>query len=183
MGGGPALVSPNRDTSAGDSNDADLEIFMNKSIFPCMAVVLSGVCLSTAAQTVTPLKGQTPELTQQDIAACQAQSANTSSAAAADTPSAGGRARGAAAGATAGAVVAGARGRQHEEVYDRMDDDTKQAYRQNQAKDAAAAGMVVGGSRQRQDRRQDRANQAQQSANASSAYAACMQQRGYQVGP
>ncbi|WP_234015697.1 YMGG-like glycine zipper-containing protein [Achromobacter spanius] len=176
-------MSANQDMSAGDSGDADLEIPMNKSIFPWMAIVLSGVCLSATAQTVTPLKGQTPELTQQDIAACQAQSANTTSAAGADTPSAGGRARGAAAGAAAGAAVAGARGRQHEEVYDRMDDDTKQAYRQNQAKDAAATGMVVGGSRQRQDRRQDRADQAQQTANASSAYAACMQQRGYQVGP
>ncbi|WP_191578556.1 YMGG-like glycine zipper-containing protein [Achromobacter insolitus] len=155
---------------------------MKRSISPSMALGLLGICLSATAQTVTPLKGQSPELTQQDIAACQAQSGTTATAST-DTPQAGGRARGAAAGAAAGAAVAGARGRQHEEVYDRMDDDTKQAYRQNQAKDAAAAGMVVGGSRQRQDRREDRATRSQQSANTSSAYAACMQQRGYQVGP
>ncbi|MGE8634629.1 MAG: hypothetical protein ACN6P8_13925, partial [Achromobacter piechaudii] len=72
-----------------------------------------------------------------------------------------------------------ARGRQHEEAYDRVDDDVKQEYRQNQAKDAAVAGMVVGGSRQRQDRRE----QAKDSSAASSAYASCMQQRGYQVTP
>lgn len=151
---------------------------MNTIIFPCVAILAAGVCLTASAQTVTPLKGQSPELTQQDIAACQSQTGSAASTSP-DTPQAGGRARGAA----AGAAVAGARGRQHEEVYDRMDDDTKQAYRQNQAKDAAAAGMVVGGSRQRQDRRQDRADQSQQTAAASSAYAACMQQRGYQVTP
>lgn len=155
---------------------------MKKSVFPCIAVFVSGFCVCAAAQTVTPLKGQSPEITQQDIAACQSQSGSAASTSP-DTPQAGGRARGAAAGAAAGAVVAGARGRQHEEVYDRMDDDTKQAYRQNQAKDAAAAGMVVGGSRQRQDRRQDRASQNQQNAAASSAYTTCMQQRGYQVTP
>ncbi|WP_454694110.1 hypothetical protein [Achromobacter aegrifaciens] len=155
---------------------------MKTFLFPGMALALTGFCVSAAAQTVTPLQGQTPQVTQQDIAACQAQSGSTTSPPA-EAPQAGGRARGAAAGAAAGAVVAGARGRQHEEVYDRVDDDTKQAYRQNQAKDAAAAGMVVGGSRQRQDRRQDRANQAQQNATASSAYASCLQQRGYQVTP
>lgn len=155
---------------------------MNTFIFPCLAIMAAGVCVSVSAQTVTPLKGQSPELTQQDIAACQSQT-GSAACTSPDTPQAGGRARGAAAGAAAGAVVAGARGRQNEEVYDRMDDDTKQAYRQNQAKDAAAAGMVVGGSRQRQDRRQDRANQSQQNAAASSAYSTCLQQRGYQVAP
>jgi hypothetical protein len=155
---------------------------MKRFINSSMAFALLGPCLSATAQNVTALKGQSPELTQQDIAACQAQAGNTESASS-DTPQAGGRARGAAAGAAAGAAVAGARGHQHEEAYDRMGDDTKQAYRQNQAKDAAAAGMVVGGSRQRQDRRQDRANQSPQATNASSAYADCMQQRGYQVVP
>lgn len=75
--------------------------------------------------------------------------------------------------------MAGARGRQHEEVYDRLDDDVKQEYRQNQAKDAAVAGAAVGGVRQRQDRR----NAEQNTAASSSAYASCMQQRGYQVTP
>ncbi|UIP22615.1 YMGG-like glycine zipper-containing protein [Achromobacter deleyi] len=155
---------------------------MKKSIFPCTAPLLSMFCLCAAAQTVTPLKGQSPETTQQDIATCQAQAGSPSSAST-DSPQAGGRARGAAAGAAAGATVAGARGRQHEEVYDRVDDDVKQEYRQNQAKDAAVAGMVVGGSRQRQDRRQDRGNAAQENAAISSAYGSCMQQRGYQVTP
>ncbi|SIT30540.1 YMGG-like glycine zipper-containing protein [Achromobacter sp. MFA1 R4] len=156
---------------------------MNRFVVPAAAVCLSAFCLSAIAQQVTPLKGQSPETTQQDIAACQAQAQAQAGIATAGTPNAGGRARGAAAGAAAGAAVAGARGRQHEEVYDRMDDDTKQAYRQNQAKDAAAAGMVVGGSRQRQERREDRANAPQQDAAVSSAYANCMQQRGYQVTP
>lgn len=155
---------------------ASVEISMKKSIIPCAAFLLSTLAFSATAQTVTPLKGQSSELMQQDIAACQAQSGGTSSA---DSTPSGGRARGAATGAVAGAAVAGARGRQHEEAYDRVDDDVKQEYRQNQAKDAAVAGAVVGGSRQRQDRREDR----QDASQASSAYATCMQQRGYQVAP
>ncbi|MDH1302515.1 MULTISPECIES: YMGG-like glycine zipper-containing protein [Achromobacter] len=155
---------------------------MKKSIRPCTATLLSLFCLCAGAQTVTPLKGQSPQTTQQDISACQALSGSGASASTND-PKSGGRVRGAAAGAAAGAAVAGVRGNQHEEVYDRMSDDAKQQYRQNQAKDAAAAGMVVGGSRQRQDRRQDRAEASQQNAAAASAYSNCMQQRGYQVAP
>ena len=154
---------------------------MKKSIRPCTATLLSLFCLCAGAQTVTPLKGQSPQTTQQDISACQALSGSGASASTND-PKSGGRVRGAAAGAAAGAAVAGVRGNQHEEVYDRMSDDAKQQYRQNQAKDAAA-GMVVGGSRQRQDRRQDRAEASQQNAAAASAYSNCMQQRGYQVAP
>ena len=155
---------------------------MKKSIRPCTATLLSLFCLCAGAQTVTPLKGQSPQTTQQDISACQALSGSGASASTND-PKSGGRVRGAAAGAAAGAAVAGVRGNQHEEVYDRMSDDAKQQYRQNQAKDAAAAGMVVGGSRQRQDRRQDRAEASQQNAAAASVYSNCMQQRGYQVAP
>jgi len=155
---------------------------MKTSMYSGIASLLATLCLSATAQTVTPLKGQSSATTQQDSAACQALAGNGGSATT-ESPKSGGRVRGAAAGAAAGAAVAGARGRQHEEVYDRMDDDTKQAYRQNQAKDAAAAGMVVGGSRQRQERREDRANAPQQDAAVSSAYANCMQQRGYQVTP
>jgi hypothetical protein len=150
-----------------------MEFSMKKSIFICAAPVLSLFCLGAAAQTVTPLKGQTAETTQQDISACQAQAGTPST----DSSPSGGRARVAATGAVAGAAVAGARGRQHEEVSDRVNDDVKQEYRQNQAKDAAVAGMVVGGSRQRQDRRET----AQTNAAVSSAYSSCMQQRGYQV--
>lgn len=155
---------------------------MKKSIRPCTATLLSLFCLCATAQTVTPLKGQSPQTTQQDISACQALAGSGASTSTND-PKSGGRVRGAAAGAAAGAAVAGARGNQHEEVYDRMSDDAKQQYRQNQAKDAAAAGMVVGGSRQRQDRRQDRAEASQQNAAAASTYSNCMQQRGYQVAP
>ncbi|WP_254241837.1 YMGG-like glycine zipper-containing protein [Achromobacter pestifer] len=161
-----------------------MEFFMKKSIRPCTATLLSLFCLCATAQMVTPLKGQSPQTTQQDISACQALAGSGASASTStDDPKSGGRVRGAAAGAAAGAAVAGARGNQHEEVYDRMSDDAKQQYRQNQAKDAAAAGMVVGGSRQRQDRRQDRAEASQQNAAATSAYSTCMQQRGYQVAP
>jgi hypothetical protein len=71
-------------------------------------------------------------------------------------------------------------GNQHDEIYDRVDDNTKQDYRQNRAKQTAAAGAVVGGSRQRQERR------AQEKTNASTtstAYTSCLQGKGYQVNP
>ncbi|MBV4462923.1 hypothetical protein KVG95_06180 [Pseudomonas sp. SWRI79] len=151
---------------------------MKKSIPPCLATIVSVFCLCASAETVTPLKGQPPEMIQQDISACQAQAGNAASTS--TTPESGGRVRGAATGAVAGAAVAGARGRQHDEIYDKVDDDVKQEYRQNKAKDAAVAGAVVGGSRQRQDRRQDR---REEPAATASAYNSCMQQRGYQITP
>ena len=80
----------------------------------------------------------------------------------------------------AGATAAQVRGNQHDEIYDRVDDNTKQDYRQNRAKQTAAAGAVVGGSRQRQERR------AQEKTNASTtstAYTSCLQGKGYQVNP
>jgi hypothetical protein len=79
----------------------------------------------------------------------------------------------------AGAAVAGVRGNQRSQAYDELDSDVKQEHRQNNAKDAAVAGVVVGGSRQRQDRRDTR----QSSTAGSSAYSTCMQQRGYQINP
>ena len=82
---------------------------MKKSIRPCTATLLSLFCLCAAAQTVTPLKGQSPQTTQQDISACQALAGSGASASTND-PKSGGRVRGAAAGAAAGAAVAGARG-------------------------------------------------------------------------
>jgi hypothetical protein len=72
------------------------------------------------------------------------------------------------------------RGRQHDEFYDRVDDDTKQDYRQNRAKETAAAGAVVGGSRQRQERR---AQEKTAAATTSTAYTSCLQGKGYQVNP
>jgi hypothetical protein len=53
---------------------------MKKSIIPCAAFLLSTLAFSATAQTVTPLKGQSSELMQQDIAACQAQAGGTGSA-------------------------------------------------------------------------------------------------------
>jgi len=54
-------------------------VLMNKSILPCVATVFSMVCLCATAETVTPLKGQSPEIIQQDIGACQAQAGGTAS--------------------------------------------------------------------------------------------------------
>ena len=156
-------------------------VSMKTSFLSCTATMLCLASLCATAETVTPLKGQTPEIIQQDIGACQAQAGSTSGTS--TSPQTGGRVRGAATGAVAGAAVAGARGRQYDEVADRVDDDVKQQYRQNKAKDAAVAGAVVGGSRQRQDRREDRRSAEQNTAAASSAYTSCMQQRGYQVTP
>ncbi|KDC71183.1 hypothetical protein L513_1251, partial [Bordetella bronchiseptica MBORD632] len=79
-----------------------MEFFMKKSIFPCAASLLCLFGLGAAAQTVTPLQGQSPETTQQDMAACQAQAGSTStSSAGTDGSRSGGRVRGAAAGAAA----------------------------------------------------------------------------------
>jgi hypothetical protein len=136
---------------------------MKKSIVPCVATLLSVFCLYATAETVTPLKGQSPETVQQDISACQAQSGSSNSI---NTTQSGGRIKGAATGAVAGATVAGVRSNRHDEIY-----------RQNKARSAAAAGAVVGGSRQRQDRREARRD----SEVSASAYGSCMQGRGYQV--
>ena len=71
----------------------------------------------------------------------------------------------------------------------------QQEYRQNQAQDAAVAGAVVGGSRQRRDRREQAQSQekqtqqqsatATQSADAASkqAFSACMSGKGYTITP
>ncbi|HKS11877.1 MAG TPA: hypothetical protein VJS90_02445, partial [Pseudomonas sp.] len=80
---------------------------MKTSISPGIATIatlLSMFCLCATAETITPLKGQSTELIQQDISACQAQ-AGTSSSASADSSQSGGRLRGAATGAVAGAAV------------------------------------------------------------------------------
>ena len=75
-------------------------------------------------------------------------------------PQAGGRARGAAAGAMAGA----AKGKSKANQYGNVPDEVAEEYTRNQAQDAATAGAVVGGTRQRQERRQS--GQAQQAGPA-----------------
>ena len=77
---------------------------MRTALIPCVATLCSLFCLGATAETVTPLKGQSPETVQQDISACQAQAGSASST---NTTQSGGRARGAATGAVAGAVESG----------------------------------------------------------------------------
>lgn len=146
-----------------------------------LTILLVSLSTSALAATVVPLKGQTSQTIQQDTSACQSQ-ANAQYPVQGTVPS-GGRVKGAATAAVAGATAAEVRGRQHENIYDQIDDDTKQDYRQNRAHSAADAGAVVGASRQRQARRQNLAA-SQQSVTANNAvYSSCLQQRGYDVLP
>ncbi|BBP71492.1 hypothetical protein PHLH6_34960 [Pseudomonas sp. Seg1] len=141
------------------------------------ALLIAALCATQAnAQTVVPLKGQTSQQTQIDINDCHSVAASSTTS----TPQTGGRLKGAAVGAAAGATAAEVRGRQHDELYDAVDDDRKQDYRQNRARQTATAGAVVGGARQRQERRAQSKNDA---AASSSAYTGCLQGRGYQVTP
>ena len=150
---------------------------------PAHTLALVSILLSTStlAATVIPLKGQTSQTIQQDTSACQSQ-ANAQHPVQSTVPS-GGRVKGAATAAVAGATAAEIRGRQHENVYDQIDDDTRQDYRQNRAHSAAAAGAVVGGSRQRQERRQNLSASEQSVTANNSVYSSCLQQRGYDVLP
>ncbi|RRV04598.1 hypothetical protein EGJ27_22470 [Pseudomonas sp. v388] len=151
---------------------------MKRFVIPLIALSASGFGLFATAQSVTPMNGQSQQTMQQDMSACQSQAGMSGSSTTGSSQS-GGRVRGAAKGAVAGATVAEVRGNRDSEIYDQLDSDVKQEHRQNQAKDAAVAGVVVGGSRQRQDRREDRRN----STDSASVYSTCMQQRGYQVTP
>ena len=78
------------------------------------------------------------------------------------------------------------RGNQYE-AYDRVDSEVQQEYRQNQAREAATAGAVVGGARQRQAGRQQAQQQQQTAAQSqqqsADAFNACMGARGYTVSP
>jgi hypothetical protein len=158
-------------------NYAHQEIIMKRLSPIGLCLALSLFSAQGWAQTVVPLKGQTSQQTQLDINECNSIAA--SSASTTSTPS-GGRVKGAAVGAAAGAAGAQVRGRQHDEFYDNVDDDRKQDYRQDRAKETAAAGVVVGGSRQRQDRREQEKTNA---ATISTAYTSCLQGKGYQVNP
>lgn len=145
---------------------------------PMLAVFVSSHVL---AVTVVPLKNQTTQTIEQDTGACRSQ-ADAQHPIPNAVPT-GGRVRGAAVGAVAGATAAQIRGRQYDEVYDRVDDDVKRDYRQNNAASAATAGVVVGGARQRQDRR-DNAKETDQTVTANnSVYTSCLQQRGYNIMP
>jgi hypothetical protein len=154
---------------------------MMKILAHTLAVVTMLLSTSALAVTVVPLKGQTSQTIQQDTSACQSQ-ANAQHPVQSTVPS-GGRVKGAATAAVAGATAAEIRGRQHENLYDQIDDDTKQDYRQNRAHSAAVAGAVVGGSRQRQERRQNLSESEQSVTANNSVYSSCLQQRGYDVLP
>ena len=148
---------------------------MNRTTF--IPLVIAAIFTTQAsAESVVPLKGQTSQQTQIDINDCHSIASTSTTS----TPQTGGRLKGAAVGAAAGATAAEVRGRQHDEFYDAVDDNRKQDYRQNRAGQSAAAGAVVGGARQRQDRR---AQSKTNAAASSSAYTGCLQGRGYQVTP
>ncbi|CAI8775043.1 YmgG-like glycine-zipper protein [Pseudomonas sp. IT-196MI5] len=154
---------------------------MMKILAHNVALVTMLLSTSALAATVVPLKGQTSQTIQQDTSACQSQ-ANAQHPVQSTVPS-GGRVKGAATAAVAGATAAEIRGRQHENLYDQIDNDTKQDYRQNRAHSAAAAGAVVGASRQRQERRQNLSASEQSVTANNSVYSSCLQQRGYDVLP
>ena len=178
----------------------------SKTLIGACVAVFTTLGIHAHAETVIPTKSQTPEQIQKDTAECQAQgktaydqslaSANQASAASttSDTKPSGGRLKGAAVGAAAGAASAQVQGNRNDN-YDKVDSDVQQEYRQNQAKDAAVAGVVVGGAKQRQaGRQQEKAQQQQaqqqstaaaQSADSASkqAYSACMSARGYSISP
>lgn len=151
---------------------------MNKVSAISLCAALAVFSAQGWAESVVPLKGQNSQQTQLDINDCHNIAASQGSSAA--PPPSGGRIKGAAVGAAAGATGAEVRGRQHDEFYDRANDDVKQEYRQNRAQQTAAAGAVVGGARQRQERRAQNKTNA---ANTSTAYTSCLQGKGYQVNP
>ncbi|RON72355.1 YMGG-like glycine zipper-containing protein [Pseudomonas fluorescens] len=149
---------------------------MNRLPFFSLLIFATFTTTPAQAESIVPLKGQTSQQTQIDIKECHSIASTTGSS----TPQAGGRLKGAAVGAAAGATGAEVRGRQHDEFYENVDDDRKQDYRQNRARQTATAGVVVGGARQRQERRAQNKTNA---AASSSAYTGCLQGRGYQVTP
>ncbi|KPU60726.1 glycine-zipper containing OmpA-like membrane domain protein [Pseudomonas fluorescens] len=98
-----------------------------KILVHTLAVLMLLLSTGALAATVVPLKGQTSQTIQQDTSACQSQ-ANAQYPLQSTVPT-GGRVKGAATAAVAGATAAEVRGRQHENVYDQIDDDTRQDYR------------------------------------------------------
>ena len=108
-----------------------------------LTLLAMGAAAGAQTATVTPTKGQSPQQVEADKQQCYGAAVQSSgydpAASQAAQPAAGGRARGAATGAAAGAAAAEVRGRQYE-AYDKVDDDVKQEYRQNDAKSAAPGG-------------------------------------------
>jgi hypothetical protein len=147
---------------------------------------------NTGAAAITPLKGQTAEKSALDDAECK-NGATTASGyvpgappAAAPAPQGPGgqRLAGAARGAAAGAVVGEVQGNHYSNAPEGIRDE----HTQNQAKTGAAVGVMAGGARARQGRRQ--AAQAQQASGQQQAaaqtawqnsYKSCLTQRGYSV--
>ena len=92
---------------------------------PVVIVAFILACSGAAyAETVVPLKGQSPEQIQADVAACESQSSSTTTSSATSGTPQGGRLRGAAAGAALGSATAQVRGNQYE-AYDRVNDEAR----------------------------------------------------------
>lgn len=141
---------------------------------------------------ITPLKGQTAEKTQVDDAECKngattatgfIPGAPQAAAVPAARPS-GQRLAGAARGAAAGAVVGEVQGNNYSNAPDALRDE----HTRHQAQTGAAVGVMAGGARARQGRRQvaqaqQAAGQQQAAAQAAwqNSYKACLGQRGYSV--
>lgn len=145
--------------------------------FPLL--VAASIASAQSQVTITPQKGQTPDVVAKDQAECSsAATGSTGYNPSAAAPPVGGRAAGAAKGAALGAAGAEMRGRANGgEVYEHAGSDAKQQYRQENARDAAKVGAAVGGIQQRHERRE----------NASAAQAwdksfrSCLTSRGYTV--
>lgn len=148
------------------------------------AVLASFVTVTAWAETTTvPTAGQTSEQMAADRTACDTQAASQSGyhpsqpapTASPSQPATGQRVKGAARGAAAGAVR-----------EERTDKDERE--HEDAVGAGAKAGAVVGGSRQRQDRRDSRQDTAQEQKAYSQkqvayqqAFTACMTARGYTV--
>src|SRR5207245_8730300 len=71
---------------------------------------------------------------------------------------------------------------QQYQAYDQVNEDAKQQYRQNEAKEAAAKGAKRGAAKQGMQKKQQQQQQAQANAGASAfnqAYKSCLMGRGY----
>jgi hypothetical protein len=162
-------------------------------IFGSGAVAAQTAASPPAVPTATPLKGQTAEQSALDQSECKNSAtqatgyipnATATPAPATSSGPSGARVAGAARGAAAGAVVGGVQNNQHPNAPSGMKDE----HVENQAATGAAVGVMAGGSRARQSRRQEAAAQQtaqqQQAASATSwqnSYNACLQQRGYSI--
>jgi hypothetical protein len=157
---------------------------MKPVIVALTALGLAALALSLHAQmTITPTAGQTPEQTAADRSACETQAvaqtgyhpSQPAPTAQSTQPVRGQRLAGAARGAALGGIR-----EQTSDAEDREIEDVTEA--------GAKAGVVVGGSRQRQGRREARREAAQeQDAQAQladaygQAFTACMTAKGYAV--